>query len=193
MLIGYARVSTLEQNEELQTDALKKAGCGRIYVDHSSGAKASRPQQDRMLEALHEGDTVVVWKLDRLGRSVQNLVDLMDRFHKQGVGFRSLTENMDTSTPGGVLVFNIFSALAQFERDLIRERTMAGLTAARARGRKGGRPYKLSDKDVAMVRQLYDSRTVTVKEIAARFNVSRSTIYKAIGRAGKKEQHQASL
>ena len=193
MLIGYARVSTLEQNEDLQTDALRKAGCGRIYVDHSSGAKASRPQQDRMLEALREGDTVVVWKLDRLGRSVQNLVDLMDRFRKQGVGFRSLTENMDTSTPGGVLVFNIFSALAQFERDLIRERTMAGLTAARARGRKGGRPYKLSDKDVAMVRQLYDSRTVTVKEIAARFNVSRSTIYKAIGRAGKKEQHQASL
>lgn len=194
MLIGYARVSTLEQNEDLQTDALKKAGCGRIYVDHSSGAKASRPQQDRMLEALHEGDTVVVWKLDRLGRSVQNLVDLMDRFHRQGVGFRSLTENMDTSTPGGVLVFNIFSALAQFERDLIRERTMAGLTAARARGRKGGRPYKLSDKDVAMVRQLYDSRTVTVKEIAARFNVSRSTIYKAIGRAGKKEERdQASI
>lgn len=101
---------------------------------------------------------------------------------------------MDTNTPGGVLVFNIFSALAQFERDLIRERTMAGLTAARARGRKGGRPYKLSDKDVAMVRQLYDSRTVTVKEIAARFNVSRSTIYKAIGRAGKKEERdQASI
>ncbi|MSD91690.1 recombinase family protein [Bifidobacterium asteroides] len=193
MLIGYARVSTLEQSEDLQTDALRKAGCGRIYVDHSSGAKASRPQLDRMLEALREGDTVVVWKLDRLGRSVQNLAGLMDRFRRQGVGFRSLTENMDTSTSGGVMVFNMFAVMAQFERDLIRERTMAGLTAARARGRKGGRPYKLSDKDVAMVRQLYDSRTVTVKEIAARFNVSRSTIYKAIGRAGKKEQHQAGI
>lgn len=193
MLIGYARVSTLEQNEDLQTDALRKAGCGRIYVDHSSGAKASRPQLDRMLDMLRPEDTVVVWKLDRLGRSVQNLVDLMDRFQKMGVEFRSLTENMDTSTPGGVLVFNIFSALAQFERDLIRERTVAGLTAARARGRKGGRPYKLSDKDIVMVRQLYDSRTVTVKEIAGRFNVSRSTIYKAIGRAGKKEQHPASI
>ena len=153
MLIGYARVSTLEQNEDLQTDALRKAGCGRIYV--------------------------------------QNLAGLMDRFRKQGVGFRSLTENMDTSTSGGVMVFNMFAVMAQFERDLIRERTMAGLKAARARGRNGGRPYKLSDKDVAMVRQLYDSRTVTVKEIAARFNVSRSTIYKALDRQKDQSQHHS--
>ena len=192
MLIGYARVTTLEQNEDLQTDALRKVGFERIYADHSSGTKASRPQLDRMLEVLRESDTVVVWKLDRLGRSVQNLADLMGRFRKQGVGFRSLTEQMDTATPSGALVFNIFSALAQFERDLIRERTMAGLTAARARGRKGGQPRKLSDKDSVMVRQLYDSRIVTVKEVAARFNVSRSTVYKAIDRAGKEEQHRAS-
>lgn len=189
--VGYARVSTLEQNEDLQTDALKKAGCERIFTDHASGAKASRPQLDRMLDMLRHGDTVVVWKLDRLGRSVQNLVDLMDRFQKMGVEFRSLTENMDTSTSGGVLIFNIFSALAQFERDLIRERTMAGLKAARARGRKGGRPSKLSDKDIAMVRQLYDSRTVTVKEIAARFDVSRSTVYKALEHSKDQSQHRS--
>lgn len=188
MLIGYARVSTLDQHADLQNDALKKAGCERIYADHASGAKASRPQLDRMLEALREGDTVVVWKLDRLGRSVQNLVDLMGRFREQGVGFRSLTEQMDTTTPGGVLVFNIFGALAQFERDLIRERTLAGLTAARARGRKGGRPSKLSGRDIAMVRQLYDSRTVTVKEIAVRFRVSRSTVYKALERSKGQNQ-----
>ena len=187
--VGYARVSTLEQNEDLQTDALKKAGCERIFTDHASGAKASRPQLDRMLDMLRRGDTVVVWKLDRLGRSVQNLVDLMDRFQKMGVEFRSLTENMDTSTSGGVLIFNIFSALAQFERDLIRERTKAGLKAARARGRNGGRPRKLSDKDIAMVSQLYDSRTVTVQEIADRFNVSRSTIYKALERSKDRSRH----
>lgn len=180
MLVGYARVSTLDQHEDLQIDALRQAGCERIYADHASGAKSSRPELDRMLDMLRKGDVVVVWKLDRLGRSVQNLVDLMGRFQKAGIGFRSLTEQMDTTTPGGVLIFNLFAALAQFERDLIRERTMAGLQAARARGRKGGRPSKLSDKDIAMVRQLYDSRTVTVKEIAERFSVGRSTIYKAL-------------
>lgn len=188
--IGYARVSTLEQNEDLQIDALRSAGCQRIFTDHTSGAKASRPQLDRMLDMLRRGDTVVVWKLDRLGRSVQNLVDLMDRFQKTGVGFHSLTEQMDTSTSGGVLIFNIFSALAQFERDLIRERTKAGLEAARARGRNGGRPRKLSDKDRAMIRQVYDSRTATVQEIADRFNVSRSTIYKALEHSKKQSQHQ---
>lgn len=182
MLIGYARVSTLEQNEDLQTDALRKAGCERIYTDHASGAKASRPELDRMLDMLREGDVVAVWKLDRLGRSVQNLTDLMALLQGRGIGFRSLTEQMDTTTPGGVMVFNIFAALAQFERDLIRERTRAGLKAARARGRNGGRPRKLSSRDVAMVRQLYDSRTVTAKEIADRFHVSRSTIYKALER-----------
>lgn len=144
MLIGYARVSTLEQNEDLQTDALRKAGCERIYTDHASGAKASRPELDRMLDMLREGDVVAVWKLDRLGRSVQNLTDLMALLQGRGIGFRSLTEQMDTTTPGGVMVFNIFAALAQFERDLIRERTRAGLKAARARGRNGGRPRKLS-------------------------------------------------
>lgn len=185
MLIGYARVSTQEQRPDLQEDALRKAGCERIYTDHASGAKASRPQLDRMLDALRPGDTVVVWKLDRLGRSLQDLVALMDRFRGMDVGFRCTTQQIDTTTPGGVLVFNIFGAMAQFERDLISERTSAGLQAARARGRNGGRPRKLSDKDVAMVRQLYESRTVSVKEIAARFRVSRSTIYKVLDQASR--------
>lgn len=143
-----------------------------------------------MLEALREGDTVMVWKLDRLGCSFRNLVDLMELFHKQKVGFRSLTEPIDTTTPSGVLVFNIFSAMAQFEYDLTRERTIAGLKAARAHGRKGGRPYKLSCQDIAVVCRLYDSKTMTVKEIADKFGVSRSTVYKAVERAKRKEQLQ---
>ncbi|RBP98918.1 recombinase family protein [Bifidobacterium xylocopae] len=184
MLIGYARVSTLEQNEDLQVDALKAAGCDRWYVDHASGAKASRPQLDKMFELLREGDVLVVWKLDRLGRSVQNLIELINRLHKMGVGFKSLTEQMDTTTPGGTLVFNVYASMAQFERDLIRERTNAGLRAARERGRVGGRPSKLTHDDEVMIRQLYESRTVTVRQIADRFSVSRGTIYRAIEAGG---------
>ncbi|MFT9007866.1 recombinase family protein [Bifidobacterium aquikefiri] len=180
MIIGYARVSTLEQNEALQTDALDKAGCERLFIDHASGAKAHRPELDRLLDVIRDGDTLVVWKLDRLGRSVQNLVDLMNLLQSRGVGFRSLTENMDTTTPGGVLVFNVFAAMAQFERDLIRERTNAGLRAARARGRKGGRPSKLTEKQRTRIRELYQAGSLTVQEIADQYQVSRNTIYKAI-------------
>jgi DNA invertase Pin-like site-specific DNA recombinase len=177
MIIGYARVSTLDQNEQLQTDALTKAGCGRLFVDHASGAKAHRPELDHLLDVIREGDTLIVWKLDRLGRSVQNLVDLMNLLQSRGVGFKSLTENMDTTTPGGVLIFNVFAAMAQFERDLIRERTSAGLQAARARGRKGGRPSKLSGKQRARIRELYRSRALTVQSIANQYQVARNTIY----------------
>ena len=180
MIIGYARVSTLDQNERLQTDALTKACCERLFTDHASGAKAHRPELDRLLDVIREGDTLVVWKLDRLGRSVQNLVDLMNLLQGRGVGFRSLTENMDTTTPGGILVFNVFAAMAQFERDLIRERTNAGLQAARARGRKGGRPSKLTEKQRTRIRELYQSQTLTVQEIADQYQVSRKTIYAAI-------------
>ena len=180
MIIGYARVSTLEQNERLQTDALDKAGCERLFTDHASGAKAHRPELDHLLDVIREGDTLVVWKLDRLGRSGQNLVDLMSLLQSRGVGFRSLTENMDTTTPGGVLIFNVFAAMAQFERDLIRERTNAGLQAARARGHKGGRPAKLNDGDRARIRELYRSRALTVQEIADKYHVSRKTIYSSI-------------
>jgi DNA invertase Pin-like site-specific DNA recombinase len=133
-----------------------------------------------MLDSLRPDDTVVVWKLDRLGRSVQNLVDLMNGFQEQHVEFKSLTEQMDTTTPGGTLIFNVFAAMSQFERDLIRERTQAGLNAARARGRKGGRPEKLSAKDKRQVGRLYESRVLTVQEIADKYHVSRKTIYNTL-------------
>ncbi len=180
MIYGYARVSTDEQTTALQHDALEAAGCDRIFIDTASGAKAHRPELDHMLDLLREGDTVVVWKLDRLGRSVPHLVDLMTMFDERGVQFRSLTEAIDTSTPGGTLIFNIFASLAQFERDLIRERTKAGLDAARARGRKGGRPAKLDDRQIQEVRRLYESKSVTVNQIAAMMGVGRSTVYRAL-------------
>lgn len=180
MTYGYARVSTDDQTTDLQRDALERAGCDRILTDVASGARAHRPELDHMLDLLREGDAVVVWKLDRLGRSMRNLVDLMTMFDERGVRFRSLTESIDTSTPGGTLVFNIFGSLAQFERDLIRERTRAGLEAARARGRKGGRPAKLDEKQVREVRRLYESKSVTVNQIAAMMNVGRSTIYRCV-------------
>ena len=178
MIYGYARVSTGDQTTDLQQDAPVRAGCDRIFTDVASDAKAHRPELDHMLDLLRGGDTVVVWKLDRLGRSMQNLVDLMTTFDESGVQFPSLTHPIDTSTPGGTLVFNIFGSLAQFERDLIRERTRAGLEAARIRGRKGGRPTKLDEKQVKEVRRLYESRTVTVDQIAAMMGVGRSTIYR---------------
>lgn len=160
MRIGYARVSTLGQDESLQTVALQATGCEKIFIDHASGAKTSRPELDRMFDLLRAGDTVVVWKLDRLGRSTQHLVSLINHFKDNGVEFVSLTENMDTSTPGRILIFTVFAAMAQFERDLIRERTRAGLTAARARGRKGGRPAKLAPgPDQGHSKPLHQSNT----------------------------------
>lgn len=178
MTYGYARVSTGDQTTDLQKDALVKAGCDRIFIDVASGAKAHRPEFDHMLDLLREGDSVVVWKLDRLGRSLQNLVELINDFDTRGVQFHSLTESIDTSTPGGTLIFNIFGSLAQFERDLIRERTRAGLEAARARGRTGGRPASLNEKQVREVRRLYASRSLTVDQIASMMRVSRTTIYR---------------
>lgn len=180
MIYGYARVSTNDQTTDLQRNALERAGCDRILTDVASGARAYRPELDHMLDLLREGDTVVVWKLDRLGGNMQNLVDLMVTFDERGVRFRSLTESIDTSTPGGTLVFNIFGSLVQFERDLIRERTRAGLEAARARGRKSGRPAKLDGKQVREVRRLYGSKTVTVDQIAAMMHVGRSTVYRCL-------------
>lgn len=180
MTYGYARVSTGDQTTDLQQDALEKAGCNRIFIDVASGAKAHRPELDHMLDLLREGDTVVVWKLDRLGRSMQNLVELINDFDTRGVQFRSLTELIDTSTPGGTLIFNILGSLAQFERDLIRERTRAGLEAARARGRTGGRPASLDEKQAKEVQRLYESRSVTVDQIASMMRVSRTTIYRCL-------------
>ncbi len=144
MLAGYARVSTLDQNPELQLDALGAAGCGRIFEDRASGARSDRPGLARALDWMREGDTLVVWRLDRLGRSPPQLVATVRQFEERGFGFRSLTEGIDTTTASGTLVFHVFGALAQFERDLVRERTTAGLAAAKASGRTGGRPSKLT-------------------------------------------------
>src|ERR671916_533654 len=157
MDIGYARVSTGEQTLDLQLDALKTAGCGKVYTETASGAKAERPGLDEVLGYLRQGDTLVVWRLDRLGRSLQHLIEVVAALAERGIGFKSLTEQIDTTTPGGKLVFHVFGALAEFERDLIRERTHAGLAAARARGRTGGRPKVLADaKKVALAQALYE-------------------------------------
>lgn len=181
-LIGYARVSTSEQSARLQHDALEAAGCWRTFTDVSSGSLASRPQLDLLLDHLRPGDTLVVWRLDRLGRSVRNLIDLVQALEERGVHFKSLQDHMDTSSPGGKLVFHIFASLAEFERDLIRERTQAGLEAARARGRVGGRPAALSADDVATAKRLHASKTVTVQEIGRLLGVSRATVYRALGK-----------
>lgn len=179
-LIGYARVSTAEQDLALQLDALQAAGTTRIFEDRGvSGAKTERPGLTAALSFLREGDTLVVWKLDRLGRSMTHLLHTVTDLESRGVGFRSLTENVDTTTPTGRLVFHIFGALGQFERDLIRERTNAGLTAAAARGRKGGRPIAATPEKIARARQLVASG-LTVREAAARVKVGKSALYAAL-------------
>jgi DNA invertase Pin-like site-specific DNA recombinase len=181
--IGYARVSRLDQRPELQLDALQAAGCARLFSDRSSGAVAERPELVRALDHLRAGDTLVVWRLDRLGRSLRHLIDTMRSLEERGIGFRSLTEGIDTTTPGGRLVFHIFGALAEFERELLRERTMAGLSAARARGRNGGRPRVMSADKTKIAREMYESRLYTVHAIAATLDVSRATIYRSLARS----------
>ena len=179
MLIGYARVSTNEQNLDLQRDALQKAGCEQIYTDNVSGTKAHRPGLENALSHLRSGDTLVVWRLDRLGRSLRHLIDTVTELQDKGIGFKSLQESIDTTTSGGKLVFHIFGALAEFEREIIRERTQAGLQSARARGRRGGPKYKLTDKQVAIARQLYRAHT-PVKEICQTLGISRATFYRYV-------------
>lgn len=177
MLIGYARVSTLEQDPQMQIQALQAAGCEKIFEERASGAKAERPQLAAAISHLREGDTFCVWRLDRLGRNMRHLIETVEALKKRGVEFRSLTEGIDTTTIGGELVFGIFSAISQFERNLIRERTMAGLSAARARGRKGGRPRSLSDADVRAARAMLSEPSITVSEVAQRFGVHVSTMH----------------
>jgi len=189
MIGGYARVSTLDQNLELQRDALEKAGCERIFEDHVSGASSERPGWAKATTALREGDTLVVWRLDRLGRSLKHLIDTVNELNARGIGFKSITESIDTTTPGGRLVFHIFGALAEFERELIRERTQAGLEAARARGRKGGRPRKLSARQVATARMLLGDSKRTVTEVAELLGVSRTTIYRYMALGKKEDGH----
>jgi DNA invertase Pin-like site-specific DNA recombinase len=178
MLVGYARVSTQDQNPALQRDALEAAGCDKIFEEKASGAQRDRPQLMAALDYMRNGDTLVVWKLDRLARSLKQLIETVELLEERGIGFRSLTEAIDTTTSGGKLVFHIFAALAEFERGIIRERTTAGLAAARARGRVGGRPPALTASDLAQAKALLADPEITVKQIAARMGVSVSTLYK---------------
>ncbi len=182
MLVGYARVSTPDQTLELQKDALEKAGCERIFTDTASGAKAERVGLDQALGYVRKGDTLVVWRLDRLGRSLRHLIETITKLNERGIGFKSITESIDTTTSGGKLIFHIFGALAEFERDIIRERTQAGLTAARARGRKGGRPKALTAKEVQQALTLYNAKTHTIDEICRTLNISRATLYRYLKR-----------
>lgn len=187
MKIGYARVSTKDQSLNLQEDALKKSGCEIIYSEHISGAKSDRPELLKMKDHLRKGDIVVVWKLDRLGRSLRDLVDLISGFQEQGVGFQSLQDNIDTTTPTGKLTFHIFAALAKFERDIISTRTKAGLAAARARGRVGGRPKGLSKKaqdKARLAESLYLENKRSIKEICDHLDITKPTLYRYLRSRG---------
>jgi DNA invertase Pin-like site-specific DNA recombinase len=177
MLIGYARVSTDDQNLDLQRDALEKAGCEQIFTDRVSGTKDNRPGLSDALSHLRSSDTLVVWRLDRLGRSLTHLIATVTALQERGVGFKSLTESIDTTTSGGRLVFNIFASLAEFEREIIRERTKAGLQAARARGRQGGRPKKLTKKQIEMLQHLAADKKHSVKEICQTLGIGRTAFF----------------
>jgi DNA invertase Pin-like site-specific DNA recombinase len=182
-LIGYARVSTGDQELDSQIDELKAAGCSFVFTDKASGAKSDRPGLDKCLGTLEEGDTLVVWRLDRLGRSMQHLVSVVTDLKEKGIGFRSLRDGaIDTTTASGGLIFNIFAALAQFERELIRERTRAGLSAARARGRLGGRkPMSRDNPKVRMAKKMHEDQSLTIAEICASLRISRATFYRYVG------------
>ncbi len=180
MKIGYARVSTVDQNLDLQEDALRQAGCEKIIVDKISGSVVLRPGLEKAKDLLREGDSLVVWRLDRLGRSLKDLISWSGYLEERGIGLVSLQESIDTSSSTGKLVFHMFGALAEFERNLIKERTMAGLQAARARGKMGGRPKSLSEDKQKRLIKLYNDKSVSVKEICQMMNISKPTLYKYI-------------
>lgn len=194
MLVGYARVSMQDQNPALQLDALTAAGCEKVFTEKASGAQRDRPDLAAALSYMRSGDSLVVWKLDRLARSLPQLIETVATLEDQGIGFRSLTEAIDTTTAGGKLVFHIFGALAEFERSVIRERTRAGLKAARDRGRKGGRPPALSAADLAVAKALLRDPAITVDEVATRLKVSPATLYRHLpgGRGGIRAQGEIS-
>jgi DNA invertase Pin-like site-specific DNA recombinase len=183
MLVGYARVSTHDQNLDLQRDALERADCQQVFTDILSGAKGDRPGLKNALDYLREGDVLVVWRLDRLGRSLKNLIEQINALQSRNIGFRSLQESVDTTTSGGKLIFHVFGALAEFERDLIRERTQAGLKAARARGRNGGRPRALEGKNLVLAQNMYSDLKRTPKDICEILGISRSTLYRYLSAA----------
>jgi DNA invertase Pin-like site-specific DNA recombinase len=178
MLIGYARVSTHDQTTGLQRVALEEAGCERTFEETASGAQRDRPELTAAIAFMREGDTLVVWKLDRLARSLKQLIETVEGLEKRGIGFRSLTESIDTTSAGGKLIFHIFAALAEFERGLIRERTMAGLASARQQGRVGGRPRAMDDRDLAAAKALLSDKAITVADAARRVGVSPATLYR---------------
>lgn len=190
MIIGYARISTRDQSQALQLDALKAAGCEKIFEETASGAQRDRPVLAAALEYAREGDTLVVWKLDRLARSTRQLIETVEGLEKRRIGFRCLTQDIDTTTAGGRLIFTVFAAIAEFEREIIRERTRAGLDAARARGKTGGRPRSLNDKDLAAARAMLTDPTLTMEDIAARLKVAPATLYRYLpgGRGGLEDQ-----
>ncbi len=183
MLIGYARVSTDDQNLNLQRDALKQAGCSRIYEDRLSGTKVGRPGLTKALEVARSGDVLVVWRLDRLGRSLKDLIQMVETLAERGIELHSLTEALATTSTSGKLIFHLFGALAEFERNLIQERTQAGLTAARARGRKGGRPKALDPSKRKLALKLYNERQHTIAEICRMMGISKPTLYSYIAEA----------
>ena len=187
MKIGYARVSTQDQNLEMQLDALQNIGCEKIFQEKASGIKSDRPQLAAMQLILREGDVIYIYKLDRLGRSLKHLLEMTSDFEKRGIGMVSINDSIDTTTAQGRLIFNIFASLAEFERDLIRERTKSGLEAARARGRKGGRSRGLSkeaEKKAMLAQTLYNERKLGVNEIAADLEISKMTLYKYLRHRG---------
>jgi len=178
--IGYARISIQEQNITLQTDALKNSGCEKIFVDQITGVSKTRPGLDKAIKALQEGDTLVVWRLDRLGRSLKHLIEIITQLEERNIAFKSLQEAVDTNSSGGKLVFYIFGALAEFERNLIRERTLAGLSAAKVRGKKGGRPNALDHQQQALIAKLYKEGNHSIKEICQIMRISKPTFYRYI-------------
>ena len=183
MKIGYARVSTLDQNPDLQRNALEKAGCKKVIVDQVSGTVAARPGLEKVKELLRAGDTLMVWRLDRLGRSLRDLIDWVGYLDEQGVGLQSLQEAIDTGTPTGKLTFHLFGALAEFERNLIRERTQAGLAAARARGRRGGRRKSLNAEKRGLAVDLYREKKMSVGKICELMGISKPTLYSYVREA----------
>ena len=182
MIVGYARVSTQDQNPELQLDALKAAGCEEVFQERVTGKLRERPGLTQCLRMLRKGDTLIVWKLDRLARSLKDLVEIIDDLNERAIGFKSLTESIDTTSSGGRLVFHIFGALAEFEHSLIKERTLAGLKAARARGRKGGRKRAMTNSDVKKALAMLSDSSITKKEVAQHFRISRVTLNASLNR-----------
>src|SRR5215469_5799400 len=182
MIIGYARVSTRDQNLDLQRDALSRAGAERLFEDEASGARDDRPGLADALSHLWSGDCLIVWRLDRLGRTMRSLIGFVEDLRERGIDFRSVTEGIDTTTPAGRFFFHVLAALAQMERELIRERTNAGLAAARARGRKGGRPSKITKRQLDHAKRLLADPRTTMLEVAASLRVDRTTLYRALVR-----------